>query len=396
MRSELRPWHLLALALLAALAAVPRFGTRENPSAELSDSDYYLDMVQVFAGASPEFDPFHTAPGGSGSRHYARPLLALLAAPLARAGMPPAVALSLVSLLSAWTVAVALLGLARGVLGAGPLAWLPPALFLTGFPQVNWGYHILSDSLGYATALLATLAACSYLGGERGEQSRRFGSRAVWALAGIWALQATAFLARETAWFTLVVVLALAAWDRRWRSRPAALAALVAVLLLARLPLMAYVRHFGLEPVSIPFAPAAWVDPGYMLDFLAKSGLAFHLAWPLALAGAWRLRGRSLPPVVLGWSVAAVLYIAAGYAVNSRDGVGYPLRMTYGLFPLVYLLSAMAVAGHPWLVRRPRLVAAILVAANASVSLTAVALDPGTSVVLAPGTGVVEQAPPLS
>lgn len=381
--------HLLFLALIAVLAAIPRFGSRENPASVASDSDYYLNMALVFAGEAEAFNPAAAAPGSSGSRHYARPLLSLLAAPLVRLGVSPALALSSISLLSAWTVSAALYLLLIRSLGLG-LAWLPPALYLTGFPQVNWGYHILSDSLGYATAFLASLAASAFLHWKRTEGPFHPDPRLGLALVGIWFLQAVAFLARETAWFTLVVVIMMVLKESQLRRRKAPALALVVTLLLAKIPHKIYVTITGVEPVRLPFAPEAWMDPVYIVDFLSKSAVAFHLAWLVALMGLCSRGLRPLPNVIFGWGVAAALYISAGFAVNSRLGIGYPLRMTYALFPLVYILAAQAIGSRSWRAPAKTQAAVLLVAANAAVSLIGVALDPGTSVILAPDLGTAD------
>jgi hypothetical protein len=385
--------RIFVFGFVAALAAVPRFGDRENGDAPISDSDYYLDMTRVFAGSAEGFDPEDSAPGHPGSKHYARPLLALLAAPPVAAGvLSPRVSLSLISLLSAWVIAAGLylILVARPPLLA--IAWLPPLLFLTGFPQVNWGYHVLSDSLGYATAFAGVLAAWSFLRWTR-DGAGRGNRRAGLALAGIWVLQAAAFLARETAWFTPVAVIAWVVAGREWkRDGPSALL-LLATLLSAKIPHLLYVAHFGLETLRIPFTPGAWLDPVYATDFLVKSLLAFHVAWILAIEGLRSSGLRRVPPVLLGWSVAALLYVAAGYAHNSREGIGYPLRLTYALFPLVYVLAAHALQ-HRVPPRWRRVAAVALLAANAAVSALGVALDPGHGVILVPGTGPPTSAAP--
>jgi hypothetical protein len=374
----------LLLLLLAAAAAILRFGQRENESAAVSDSDYYLDMAAVFAGEKPAFDADWSAAGHSGAHHYARPLLPFLAGWAARAipGLGARAAFSLIDVLGAWVVAALLFGLLRR---AGPELrhpWLPPALFLTGFPQVNWGYHVLTDTLGYATAFAASVAVWSAVRARRSRGGGSSGSAAPW-LTAVFALQALAFLARETAWIVPVLVVWLIVDDHELRADRGFAAALLLTVLLAALPWLAYLRSTDVRPIGIAVDPAAWLAPGYALDFLVKSAVAFHVAWALAAVGA---RGSGLataPRLLVGWALGALLYMGAGYAHNSLAGVGYPLRLTWALFPLVLFLAAWG------LERVPRggdvRMALALLALNALIGVGGTLLDPGTSGLTAPG-----------
>jgi len=388
--------HLLALGLLAIASAYPRFGQRENEGSELSDSDYYLDMVVVFSGEAPEFDPVYSAPGHPGSKHYARPLLSLLATQLrAVTGMEARAAFSAIAVAGAWAIAAGLYLLLATARPEMHLVWLPSALFLTGFPQVNWGYHILSDTLGYATAFLAALFAWGVLRWHRAAEPRLWSLGVIGALLGLFALQTAAFLTRETGWFTPVIVVGLVAMGRRWRSDLPIAAAMMLALLLAKLPHVWYVGAHGLEPLQIPFAPALWFDPLYALDFLVKSFVAFHVAWVLFFLGLKRFGLAPVPDLALAWGLAGLLYITAGYTHNSLEGIGYPLRLTYALFPVVYILSAQALASRFVRPARRLSAAVLLVLANAAAAFTGVALDPGRSVAVAPlASGVVRSGPP--
>jgi len=391
----LRFMHLLALGLLAIASAYPRFGQRENVGSELSDSDYYLDMVAVFSGEAPAFDPVYAAPGHPGSKHYARPLLSVLATQLRRVtGMDTRAAFSAIAIAGAWVVAVGMYLLLATARPDMHLVWLPSALFLTGFPQVNWGYHILSDTMGYATAFLAALSAWGILRWYRAATPRLSSLRVLGSLAGLFVLQAVAFLTRETGWFTPVILVGLVAMGRRWRSDLPIAVPMMLVLLLAKLPHVWYVGAHGLEPLQIPFAPALWVDPLYALDFLIKSFVAFHVAWVLFFLGLKRFGLAPVPDFALAWGLAGLLYIAAGYTHNSLEGIGYPLRLTYALFPVVYILSAQVLASRfvrpTWRISA----AVLLVLANAAAAFTGVALDPGRSVAVAPlASAVVPSAP---
>lgn len=366
-------------------ASLPRFGQRENDAAVLSDSDYYLDMAAVFGGRADGFDPEYSTPGHPGAHHYGRPLLPFLAGrlgPLVPGGAPTA--FSLLDVMAAWGAALVLtLHLAR----AAPALrhpWVPGALFLTGFPQVNWGYHILTDTFGLATALVSCLLAAGILRWHARERPRAADPRLVGALAVLFAMQAVAFLTRETAWIVPVAVATLVvAGAVERRERPFA-GAVLGVLLAAKLPHALYMARWGLEGVPFTFAPASWLDPAYAVDFLVKSAVAFHLAWLLALMAAWRDGLRRTPPVLLAWSAAALLYMAAGYAHNSLGGVGYPLRLTYALFPLVYVLAWRALEDAVP-ARRLAATALLVVGINLAIGVTGALLDEGRSGVTVPG-----------
>ena len=47
---------LILFTLVAVLSSLLRFGNRENNLSDVSDSDYYLDMAQVFVGQKTEFN----------------------------------------------------------------------------------------------------------------------------------------------------------------------------------------------------------------------------------------------------------------------------------------------------------------------------------------------------
>lgn len=380
---RIRSRTILLLALLAVGVSLVRFGQRENPQAALSDSDYYLDMALVLSGEKPQFDPAWSAPGDGGAHHYTRPLLPFLAGAVARAlpGVGLASAFSLVGLLGAWGLAVGLYAVLAAAAPTLRHPWLPSALFLTGFPQVNWGYHLLTDTLGYATAFGAAVAAWALLRWQRAEHPGP--TRLLPALFGLFVLQCLAFLTRETGWMVLIVTVWLIA---RGAPRPEwKFGALVlAVLLLATLPWLAYVELMNLRTIAIPLDPAAWLEPGYLLDVTVKSGVAFHFAWLLALVGLRAGGLRDAPDLLLGWTVAALGYMAAGYAHNSLGGIGYPLRLTYALFPLVYFLGARGLESSEG--RRATLGAALaLVALNAVVGVGGTLLDRGASGVTVPG-----------
>jgi hypothetical protein len=76
--------------------------------------------------------------------------------------------------------------------------------------------------------------------------------------------------------------------------------------------------------------------------------------------------------------------MAAAYSYNDVTVVGYPMRIAYSVFPLIYfwveeLFESDAIS---W---RPGLLAALLCVAQVGIGLIGVYLDPGTPKVTAPG-----------
>lgn len=385
-----RPGVLLLMALVAAASSSLRFGERENEVLPVSDSDAYLEMARVFAGEESGFG----APL-AGWQHYGRPLLPLLAGVLGRFvfGGDYRSAFSVLNVVAAWVVAVLLYRMlwagTRGSVGFGD-GWVPSLLFLTGFPQLNWGYHVLTDTVGYAAALGAALYVGRVLewygekGGVRvgvrggaGSCAAGWRWRVVVRLGVLFVLQAVAFLARETAWLVPVVAVVLLVRGGFLRRGPGFAVAVVAVLVLAKAPQLVYLRHYGFGGLEIATSAGALLDPWYLADFVVKSGVAFHVAWVPALAALVRRGWRDVPELGRAWAVAGLGYVAVGYLHNSMAGVGYPLRLSYVFFPAVYALAVREL--ERWV--RPERVPYVLgafVVVNAAVGVLGVGLDPGT------------------
>jgi hypothetical protein len=236
---------------------------------------------------------------------------------------------------------------------------------------MNWGYHILTDTLGVTTAFAASCYAAWLMRGldeGPGWTKSRWGTH----LLLLWIVSSLAFLARETGWIAVVCTSTLLL-ARRSHGGPVLLlgSLIVIAVALGKLPHALYAERFGTMGLPILPSIATAFDYRYMLDFSVKTAVSFNLAWVLA---ALALKGRPrLPEVVLGWTVGAVLYMGAAYMVNSFDLVGYPLRMSYSLFPLVLVLAARGLGS---LAARGRLVVGYCLV-QFSINLIGVFLDPG-------------------
>ncbi len=322
--------------LVASASSVFRFGHRENEEQPLSDSDYYLDMAMVFAGEKPAFDEVFV---GNAPHHYNRPALPFMAAVVARLFLRDnfRAAFSILNIFAALVIALLLY---RMVLFWEPslrYPWLPSLLFLTAFPQMNWGYHILTDTSGYATAFASLLLGMGVV--DRMRSPHQPLRRLIPLLLLLFLVQSLAFLTRETGWF---VVLGLAAYIAVFRVarevRITLIACVLGIVLAAKLPHLAYSVINDLHAPQLRLDKGL-LDPWYVADFLVKSAVAFHLCWIPVAAYILSRHRPSLPPFVIVWTVAAVLYIAAGYIHNRHGDIGYPLRFTFSLFPLIYILT---------------------------------------------------------
>lgn len=365
---------VVAFVVLAGLCAIPRFGQRENEgSADTIDSDVYLEMAEVFAGQRPDFDRdrVHAVP-----HHYARPLLSFLAS-VPRRRWPARdvpVFMSTIDIAAAAAIAT-LLFVAMPGWGATAVPWLPSVLFLTGFVQLDWGYHLLTDTLGLALAFGCALYASRML--ARADTTRR----GAWSvqLVLLMALSSLAFLARETAWVAVVAAAwtatATVARTRRLALRPM----LVCLVMIAGVvPRLWYcnVWHISGHPFVIPARLLA--EPRYLFDFLVKLAVCFNLVWVVTAIGWQRTPRSAVPDVLVGWTLGAALYMVAGYFANSMEGTGYPLRMCYVACPLLFLLAARTFE-PPVASGRPAGLATAMCVGWLGLGLMGLWLDPGTS-----------------
>jgi hypothetical protein len=156
-------------------------------------------------------------------------------------------------------------------------------------------------------------------------------------VAVLFVASSMAFLATETAWLGVIAV-GYAVWRRPSKESPGQwkYAVILAALVLGKLPHSIYSWHFHLSAVPLGSSLHVIFDWRYMSDFLFKTAVCFNLAW---LLGAMDLFGKDRAPVpnlIIGWAIAAVFYMGAGYLANQFQTTSYPLRLSYGLFPLIF------------------------------------------------------------
>jgi hypothetical protein len=335
--SRRRRFFLLFLTV-AAVCSIPRFGQRENePLPRISDSDLYLDMAQVFTGAATGFNSDYV---NLWPHHYNRPLLPFVAGHVAPL-LPDDSLRAAFSLVDIFAITIAALLLMEGMLLYKPdsrIAWLPSLLLLSGFPQMNWGYHILTDTLGLTTAFIAAGYA-AWLVRQSDAPTQWSHLRWIASLTLLFMLSSIAFLARETAWLAVIT----AGWlvfrrSARTLSVPLHSGLILLVLLLGKLPHMFYAHHYELTGVPFHSTRETLLDWRYLLDFAVKTAVSFNISWLLAAAAVF-LRPRSrVPDFIVGWTIGGLAYMGAGYAANTFMLVGYPLRLSYVMFPLVFYL----------------------------------------------------------
>jgi hypothetical protein len=80
---------------------------------------------------------------------------------------------------------------------------------------------------------------------------------------------------------------------------------------------------------------------------------------------------------IIGWSLAAFLYIGAGYLANSTNEFGYPLRMFYSLFPL-FFISVTEYFERNFKAKRRTFLMGLFIVLSASIGIIGVILDSGT------------------
>ena len=339
---------LILFTLVALLSSLLRFGNRENNLAALSDSDYYLDMAKVFAGQKEEFNHQFLMVA---AHHYNRPLLPFCAGILGHYVMNDnySAAFSILNILSAIFIAYLFFVVVNVLYPKINYSWFPSLLFLTAFPQMDFGYHILTETIGLAfafgTCYLLYNLICQI-------EKRVFENRQSYFYYKDWRvylnilllfiLQILSFLTRETALFIFIFLIYITVKRKlyHWKFLPLVVL-LFSVFIVAKIPHLIYSQTNNTNIPKLSFDLLALIEPKYVLDTVIKLGLAFNISWLLIIPAIYYLKKGKLTNVhefIIGWTLAALCYIAAGYLHNTILSIGYPLRMLFSLFPLLYLL----------------------------------------------------------
>jgi hypothetical protein len=339
---------LILFILVGILSSLLRFGNRENNIANVeSDSDYYLDMAQVFAGQKAEIN-YKFLSGNE--HHYNRPFLPFCAGILGHYVLNnnyPA-AFSIINILAAIFIAYLFFIIVNSFYPTIKYPWFPSLLFLTAFSQMDWGYHILTETIGLAFAL----GTCYFVYNlicqieKKGlESNKNYLYYKDWKvylnIFLLFIIQILSFLARETAFFVFIFLIYITLNRKlyNWKYLPLVVT-LFSVFIIAKIPQSIYAQINNTHIPEISVNLSTMTDPGYILDTFIKLGLAFNIAWLIVIPAVFYLKKGKLTRIhefIIGWSLAALGYIAAGYLHNKLD-FGYPLRMFFSLFPLVYLI----------------------------------------------------------
>ena len=338
---------LILFTLVAVLSSLLRFGNRENNLSVLSDSDFYLDMAQVFVGQKAEFNHYFLT---GAAHHYNRPLLPFCAGLLGHYVLNNnyRAAFSIINIQAAVFIAYLFFLIVNSFYPLIKYSWFPSLLFLTAFSQMDWGYHILTETIGLAfafgTCYLVYNLICQIE--KKGlESNKNYLYYKDWRLYLniflLFIIQVLSFLTRETALFVFVFLAYITVKRRlyRWEYLPLVVL-LFSVFIIAKIPHSIYSQIYNTHIPKISFVFSALINPKYILDSLVKLGLAFNISWLIFIPAIYYLKKGKLENVhefIIGWTLAALGYIAAGYLHNSTLTYGYPLRMFFSLFPLFYL-----------------------------------------------------------
>ncbi len=346
--AEIKTKILLVFTVVAILSSLLRFGQRENNLSPLSDSDSYLDMAMVFSNQKAEFDQdlLRGLP-----HHYNRPFFPFLAGLLGHFILNNnfQAAFSIINIISAIFIASLLFLIVKTLYPDIKHPWFPSLLFLTAFPQMDFGYHILTETIGLAFALgtcyllyMLIIRVCN--DNRRNYNTYKYlkDSNVYYILFLLLIIQTLSFFTRETAWFVFVF-LAYMIVKRKlyYREFLPFVFLVISVLVTARLPQLIYSRMFNTHNPKFSLDLMSLLKPDYILDTILKLGLAFNISWLLILPALIDFKNRRLTNIhefFTGWAFAALGYIVAGYVHNSLLPNGYPLRMFFSLFPLLFLL----------------------------------------------------------
>jgi predicted DNA-binding transcriptional regulator len=364
--------------IVAILCSMPRFGQRENANLPgLSDSDVYLDLARVLTGEKTGF----SSDSLLRPHHLSRPFLCFLAGWTSKLipGVSLGAGFSIWNILFSTLLAWLLWRVLETWNSDSPLNGLPSVLYLTSFVQMNWGYHILTDTAGFATAMLVMYMVDQWLRRvENGEIHSL--SQIVARLILLWFLSSIAFLTRETGIFSIfiVVIYAFKFLRKGLLSKHLVLLGWIGGSILAgKIPHLLYQKIYKTVGVPLALDFSHLFNAKFFFDAAAKSAVSFHFAWLIIF---WTLikhwRGIRFPTLLIAWLLACLIYIGGGYFVNSLIHFPYPLRMTFSLFPLAYVLVVYFFSTIKSDEKRFWSILVFLVA-HIGVSLAGIYFDPG-------------------
>jgi len=379
---------LTIFIIVAIFSSLLRFGHRENNWDEVSDSDYYLDMALVFVGEKSEFMPEHK----TNRHHYNRPLLAYCAGIIGHylLGDNYRASFSIINIIAAIFIASLLLIILKSLYPGIANSWYPSLLFLTSFSQMNFGYHILTETIGLAFALgtcyLVYQLLLRFDKSIRENQNYKFykDCRVYLTFFIILITQTLSFLTRETAWFIFIFLIYIVI--KRQLSRKNYLAFLILIfliLIVAKLPHTIYANIYGTHSTPLNYNMKVLIAPKYLFDSVIKLGIIFNISWIIVFLEFlfWKKKLFShIHEFIIGWSLAAFLYIVAGYLANSMNKFGYPLRMFYSLFPIIFITVVVYFERSYVAKRRMYLMGAFIVL-SASIGVIGVILDSGVETI---------------
>jgi predicted benzoate:H+ symporter BenE len=193
-------------------------------------------------------------------------------------------------------------------------------------------------------------------------------------------LQSLAFFAREIAW-AAVIVAAYFFLKHLVTNKKVSYFHIITIisLILAKSFHQIYCHKYQLSPPELHFLRFSELfNYKYLLDFFIKSGFAFNIAWPCVFIYffKFRLNGlKTIPDIFIAWTIAAVLYIGAAYSHNYFDVYGYPLRISYALFPLIFLFTTQTLTSF----KHKKIIITCYLVLSVLINITGVLLDPNTA-----------------
>jgi len=339
---------LILFTVVSILSSLLRFGQRENNLSVESDSDYYLDMAQVFMGQKEEFNKRFFV---TNEHHYNRPLLPFCAGLLGHYVLNNnySAAFSIINIISAIFIAFLFYIIVNRFYPKIVYSWFPSLLFLTAFSQMDFGYHILTETIGLAFALGTCYFLYNLICQIENKQSGNDKSYKYYKdwmvylnIFVLFIIQVLSFLTRETALFVFIFLVYITVSRKlyHWKYLPLVVV-LFSVLIIAKIPHLLYGQIYNTHIPEVSFNISAMIDPRYIFDTVFKLGLAYNISWLLiipAIYYLWKGKLTKVHEFIIGWTLAALGYIAVGYLHNKMIPNGYPLRMLFSMFPLLYLI----------------------------------------------------------